>query len=378
MFRKRLPPVPSHHELALSLARQLGTGITTWGPAFSYWHGVVLPYQADYRRTPREAHERFCNGVLIVTTDDRLAFIAESEDEVTVLDIALDWISDLEVQPGPLPERLQPVVSAPYGRPTLTIWLTATATRTSQPFPGGPLFSQFHPGSETAIAFAVAQASMASLSDACAKHLKIPETTTAGDDTMSDFLDDMCIACMAYVPLGDRFCASCGAPAPHAHLLDEFEASEDPSPELDPSDVLVAHVTPHEALRSVTLELLLDYQGGGLGGSQARSEWLQHVPIPADQEVIRLVAEQSLGAFDAGATSVEALSEAIANSATARFAPHVSPASLAFRGLAETTAAAFLATVRRDSLDQAAMILLMGCTLLQKAHGWSSLREQGR
>ena len=147
---------------------------------------------------------------------------------------------------------------------------------------------------------------------------------------------------------------------------------------MDPSDILVAHAPEHGALRTVTLELLLDYQGGGLSGSAARSDWLRSVPTPHEQELIGQVAGLSLEAFITGATSPESLRGAISRDAADLFAPHVSPASLAFRGLAATSAAAFVSTVQRSSMDEAAMVLLMGCTLLQKANGWSALREQGK
>ena len=373
MFRKRLPEPPVPHELASSLGRRLGAEIVAWGPAFSYWHGVVLPYHASYQKTSREAHERFCNGVLVVTKDRRVAFIAESEADVTVLDIAIDWIEQLTVDGGPLPPDLHPAIPPPLGRPTLTLWIRPAAQRTSQPFPGGPTLSQFGLDTEACLAFAIVEASSRPVVEAITSRQQQP---VQPEEAMDDLLDEMCLNCMSYVPLGDRFCAKCGTPAQNQALVDAATVEHQPSQ--DPSDVLVAHVPEEDAVRQVTLECLLDYQGGGIAGSSARSSLLQAVPSPDEQQMISEVAFTCVEAFEQGASSAEQITELLSSTAEQVFAPYVSSASLAFRGLVAATSAAFAATVNQRGLDEAVMVMLMGCTLLQKSHGWTSLREQGR
>lgn len=218
MFRKQLPPTPDPHELALALTRRLRTEIAAWGPAFSYWHGVVLPYHASFKKTSREAHERFCNGSLIVTTDARVGFVAQSQADVTILDIAVEWIDAMTLESGPLPPELRPAIPPPLGRPTLTLWLKRATTTTSQPFPGGPTFTNFGIGNEACVAFAVAEASSRPIVEAIERHI----STEIADGSSSgfDILDEMCLKCMSHVPLEDNFCAKCGTPAPHAHLRD--------------------------------------------------------------------------------------------------------------------------------------------------------------
>lgn len=193
---------------------------------------------------------------------------------------------------------------------------------------------------------------------------------------MDDLLDEMCLNCMAYVPLGDRFCASCGTPAQNQGLVDAFHAQE--SSPLDPSDILVAHVPAEEALKQVTLECLLDYQGGGLTGSPTRTSLLQSVPSPDEQQLISEVAFSCVEAFDHGVRDPQDVARVLATAAERSFAPFVSSASLAFRGLVAATSNAFVSTANGRSFEEALTVMLMGCTLLQKAHGWTSLREQGR
>ena len=373
MFRKRQPDAPTPHELAGSLGRRLGSEVVAWGPAFSYWHGIVLPHHASYRKTSREAHERFCNGVLIVTADRRVGFIAESEADVTVLDIAIDWIDQLSIESGPLPAELQPAIPPPLGRPTLTLWIREAPQRTSQPFPGGPTLSQFGLDTEACLAFAVVEASSRSLVEAIQSRQQQPAPQ---EEVMDDLLDEMCLNCMAYVPLGDRFCAKCGTPAQNQALVDAATNHQEPAPH--PADALVAHAPEEEALRQVTLECLLDYQGGGIAGSPTRSAFLQAVPSHGEQETISEVAFACVEAFESGAKSTDQIAGLLTSTAERVFAPHVSSASLTFRGLVAATSQAFVATADQKGLDEAVMVMLMGCTLLQKAHGWTSLREQGR
>lgn len=193
---------------------------------------------------------------------------------------------------------------------------------------------------------------------------------------MDDLFDDMCLNCMAYVPLGDRFCASCGTPAQNQGLVDAFHAqASSPS---DPSDILVAHIPAEEALKQVTLECLLDYQGGGLAGSSARSVLLQSVPSPTEQQLISEVAFACIEAFDQGVQDPQEIARVLTTAAERSFAPYVSSASLAFRGLVTATSDAFVSTAYGSGLEEAMTVMLMGCTLLQKAHSWTSLREQGR
>ena len=193
---------------------------------------------------------------------------------------------------------------------------------------------------------------------------------------MDDLLDEMCLNCMAYVPLGDRFCASCGTPAQNQGLVDAFHAQQESF--ADPSDVLVAHVPNEEALKQVTLECLLDYQGGGIAGSASRTALLQSVPSPDEQQSISEVAFACVEAFDQGTRDPQDIANILAAAAERSYAPHVSSASLAFRGLVTATSNAFVTTAHGRGIEDALTVMLMGCTLLQKAHGWTSLREQGR
>lgn len=196
--------------------------------------------------------------------------------------------------------------------------------------------------------------------------------TDMDDMTDGDFYFLLCVACKRISRRG-RVCARCGTRNQDRSFMPDVVEAEVWFDDLAGSAIL-EHIPDEEAFSQVTIECLADYLMAR--GTSRCSQWLWSVPSDEERKSIGDVAFAVIEDFEDGRTVPDQVKQALSEKAGRLFLPDEASLSPLFHGLVSGTAHAFVASANVETEVKAVRVMLVGCTLLQKAQVWSRLREQ--